>query len=364
MVERKIPISRPKLASFLELEPYLRRIDETQIYSNFGPMVLLLESQIATYLKLSPDNVATSANATIAIAGALQTVSESKLSFDRKIECPSWTFAATPSAVLQSGMTPHFVDVDQFTWQSFIPEGKNLGLHVLPFGAPYQNRDFKSSSFVEGLPLIIDAAASFASLKSFELPLNRPWIVIVSLHATKLLGSGEGAVIISNDTDWISEFRKWTNFGFWGSREAQIVGTNAKLSEYHAAVGLASLGKWEKNFEDLIQLTNACKRISNDLGVRTHPAMEKGYVSPYWIIRCDSSESRNHLENHLKIHNIETRRWWSEGCHKMPAFSNFAKDNLDTSETLAALTIGLPFYQDLSEFELERIHVQLEVALN
>ena len=87
-------------------------------------------------------------------------------------------------------------------------------------------------------------------------------------------------------------------------------------------------------------------------------------MSPYWVIRCESNELRNRLENQFKAHNIETRRWWSEGCHRMPAFMNFSKDNLDTSETLADVTIGLPFYQDLTEFELERIYIQLELVLN
>lgn len=364
METAKIPISRSSLPSFSELEPYLRSIDESRIYSNFGPLSISFEERIAAYLTLSPSQIATASNATVAITGAIQTSRSSDLNDEQQLSCPAWTFAATPCAILQSGRRPRFVDVTPSNWQSEIPTSSKPGVHVLPFGAPFKNRDFENVSSKHKTPLVIDAAASFATLKDFELPSTRDWIYVVSLHATKLLGAGEGAIVVSSNEDWIAEFKKWTNFGFWGSRNSQIVGTNAKLSEYHAAVGHATLNKWERTSRALFQLTENCIEISQDLELTMHPAMASGYVSPYWIVNFDSKQIRNRAEQKLSEMNIETRRWWSEGCHRMPAFLEYPTDELPVTQLIADNSLGLPFFPEINDSELDRIKNALRSTLS
>ena len=105
--------------------------------------------------------------------------------------------------------------------------------------------DFRSRT---GIPVIMDAAAGFDTAVLSPIP------TIVSLHATKALGCGEGGFVMSTDKELISRITGRSNFGFMSRREAMSVGTNAKMSEYHAAVGLSALDEWPKTRATLMKI--------------------------------------------------------------------------------------------------------------
>lgn len=337
-----------------QVMPYLQQIDETSIYSNFGPLVTEFENRIASLFGVSPDQVASCSNATQAITGLLQT----SQSLQSEICVPSWTFAATPLAVLSARCTPSFVDVNLDNWESNIPVGDELGVHVLAFGSDGSDSNL-ISSIPNSHPLIVDAAASFSSISNFKLPQNRSWAIVLSTHATKTLGSGEGGFVISNEVDWIKSFKAWSNFGFWGSRESTFQGTNAKMSEYHAAVGLASLDGWHSTRQLLSDLTNKCLGITEELKLTSHPSMKKGIPSNYWVIRLENHLNKLELLRTFDEANISHRDWWSQGAHRMPAFQQFNNAELPNTELLAETTIGLPFFIGMSNEQLDQIFTTL-----
>lgn len=354
-----IPVARPIMPITQELLPYLERIDASHVYSNFGPLVLQLESELSEYLSIPKANICTTSSATLAIAGLLATSGITK----RKIKTPSWTFTATPAAIHQSGFIPHFIDVDPLTWESDIPTGPEPGVHVLPFGASMVSALANERDGLE--PMIIDAAASFDSLNKLNLPTNRSWAIAVSLHATKLLGAGEGGFVYSNDREWIQRFKAWTNFGFAGQRNSILIGTNAKMSEYHAAVGLASLNKWDKNRLLINELQDECLAISHRLELNVHPSMRRREISPYWIVQLENHFVKQSVISSLEKHKIEFRNWWSAGAHLMPAYSNDPHDeSLAVTRNLAQSTLGLPFQLGLGDKELNRIEQALHTALS
>src|SRR5215217_9580196 len=106
---RSIPVMRPKLPIGERIAPYLRRIDEGRIYSNFGPLVRSLESRLAVRFGIPDEGVITVANATLGLGLALIAQHPEPGSL---CAVPAWTFAATPHAVTQAGLIPYFVDVD------------------------------------------------------------------------------------------------------------------------------------------------------------------------------------------------------------------------------------------------------------
>src|SRR5262249_51997649 len=109
---------------------------------------------------------------------------------------------------------------------------------VMPFGQRIDFEAWEEFRRHTGLPIVIDAAAGFDSLQVREIP------AVVSLHATKVIGIGEGGFVASRDPSIIREVQMRSNFGFDGNRDAMVAATNAKLSEYQAVIGLASIDAW------------------------------------------------------------------------------------------------------------------------
>ena len=351
-----IPMLIPAMPSTEDLLPYLQRIDQSKIYSNFGPLVNELELRLADYFSVDQANIATASNGTLALAAAIATAPAPA---DAEWYAPSWTFTATAAAALQVNKTIRFCDVDT-GWRASPAGGARFLIDVLAFG------DEADSSRFEDPPecLIIDAAASFDALQAVALPEAVCCGAIVSLHATKLVSTGEGGVFISNDPDWVQRFRRWTNFGMWGSRNSIDAGSNAKLSEYAAAVGLASLDKWPAvRFGWEISKHRSLERCRT-YGFKTAPAMQRNHVTPYWQVDFESAELADAVSVHFSEMNIETRKWWSRGCHEMPAYACVPQDDLAHTALIAATTLGLPCFPSMTDDQWSRIDAALTAVMH
>jgi dTDP-4-amino-4,6-dideoxygalactose transaminase len=185
------------------------------------------------------------------------------------------------------------------------------------------------------------------------------------MHATKLLAAGEGGIFISNNLEWVSRFKSWSNFGMLGNgdRTSYTLGINAKLSEYAAAVALASLEMWPRTREKVLNQSANAIALANSFGLPVSTAMKKGYATPYWIVSLSNANTKARLQNQLKNDAISYRNWWESGCHCMPAFEKVHHDQLDNTERLSNTTVGLPFHCFLTESDWQRISKSL-AAIN
>jgi dTDP-4-amino-4,6-dideoxygalactose transaminase len=307
----------------------------------------MLEERLATYLGFSRECVTTLSNATQAIQGAMV------VSGLHKWTIPAWTFAATAQAALSAGKQIDFEDVkSDWRLDAEVLAKNQCTIEVAPFGD-----DLKISNFLKVKELlIVDAAASIDALfKCGEKYKSEQVGFVISLHATKLMSAGEGGIFVSHNSDWVAEIRQWSNFGFTGaSRECAKVGTNAKMSEYNAAVALASLDRWNENREEFLRLIDWANHLSTSVGFKTHPAMEKGFVSPYWIINGSETQIQQ-LRESLELNRISHRMWWGKGLHRMPLFQDMARGEFRNTDKLANTTIGIPMHRNLTEENKERI---------
>jgi dTDP-4-amino-4,6-dideoxygalactose transaminase len=351
-----IPVMRPKLPVTERIAPYMRQIDGSRIYSNFGPLARSLESRLAARFGTPADGVASVANATLGLALALVAQHPKPGSL---CAIPAWTFAATPHAVTQAGLVPYFVDVDPGTWAldpetladelARAPGTVSAVMPVAPFGQPIDVARWDQFRERTGLAVVIDAAAGFDSLVAGRVPS------VVSLHATKVLGVGEGGCVVSHDVDMIDDLRARSNFGFFGSRESRVSSTNAKLSEYHAAIGLASLDEWDEARAEWMAVADA---YGNAFSALNRIQLQSGFGTSWIAATCivdiaDAGADR--VERALGAAKIETRRWWGHGAHDHPATRHMARTSLPVTEALARSTIGLPFYRDLELSAIKRI---------
>jgi dTDP-4-amino-4,6-dideoxygalactose transaminase len=352
----RIPIMRPKLPAAERLVEYLRRIDRSRFYSNFGPLVCALEERLAEHYRVSVGNVTTVANATqgLTLALAAQGVKAGAL-----CAMPAWTFVASAHAAVNAGLVPYFLDVDAETWAldpaavaeeiARAPAPVGAVMPVAPFGRPIDGTRWDSFRANTGLPVVIDAAAGFDSLVPGRTP------AVVSLHATKVLGTGEGGFVISTDPALVRRVRIASNFGIDPNRQAIVPATNAKMSEYHAAVGHAALDEWGDTRREWMAVASAYR---NAISGSNHICLQNGFgvswISSTCVLRVENGAALR-IEQKLADAGVETRRWWGKGAHAHPATARFPRTALPATEALAEATLAVPFHRDLSSREIGRI---------
>ncbi len=357
-----IPVARPRLPSAARILPYLREIDDAGWYSNHGPLTRRFQAGLAAHWGVLPTEVVLLSNATSALTLALLASGAAPGS---RCLMPSWTFAASAGAVRAAGLVPHFVDVRPDTWAPDPAEVRALAgqigagaiLIVSPFGAPLNLTAWDQVQAATGLPLVIDGAAAFDTLRAGgPMPAGRCPIA-VSLHATKVFGIGEGGALICRDAAWLERVRRLANFGFLGTRSAELTGVNAKLSEYAAAVGLAGLDTWR---DARGRWAAAARCYGQRLrGCEAAPGFDPGsagdWVSSTLNVLMPRDQAVDLDVETLAQQGISTLRWWGPGCHGQPAYRDCPRQPLPVTEDLAQRCTGLPFWQDLASDEIGRV---------
>jgi dTDP-4-amino-4,6-dideoxygalactose transaminase len=360
----RLPVLRPRLPSAADLAPYLAEIDQRRWYSNSGPLVTRLEEQLSRHLGFSGHGVVTTANATLGLTAALMA---RRVPAGSVCIVPSWTFVATPHAARAAGLIPWFIDVDRRTWAlnpdhvtdalKRIPRPVSSLIVVSPFGAPIDVQAWEHFEDRTGIAVIVDAAAAFDTTRLSHLPF------VVSLHATKILGAGEGGFIASTDSQFLERARAICNFGFQGSRHAMLAALNAKMSEYHAAVALASLAAWRETRQRHVRITDWYRRgVAHRDGVSLQPNYGHGWVSGTTSVLLPRG-ARERVLADLTLSGIETRQWWGEGCHHQPAFMDCPRSALPVTEELGSRVIGLPHFPDMQKRDVDAVLDSLSEAL-
>lgn len=352
----RVPVARPRMPQASALLPYLARIDASRTYSNFGPLVTELETRLADRLGVDADCLVTVANATAGLTLALRAAAES-----RSGVClmPSWTFVATAHAVTAAGFTPFLVDVDEASWAltpalaldavARIDAPVAAVMPVAPFGAPVDVAAWDRFTALTGIPVVLDAAAGHDTVRSGATPS------VVSLHATKILGAGEGGYVVCDRPDIIRTIKLRSNFGFNGSRDAEVAAFNAKMSEYHAAVGLASMDRYAADTADFRAVAQAYRgRLADHGDIQFQPDFGTHWCGSVIMARFVGGDQAE-VAAHLHAHGVDSRLWWGEGVHRHNAFRDAARLPLTVTERLGRETLGLPFYVDMDEGDVAHV---------
>lgn len=361
----RIPAMIPLLPKLEAYRSYLEEIDANRWYSNFGPLAEELARRLAHHYRIERPQICLAANATLALAALLQEYSAGRAS--ARCLMPSWTFAATAHAACLAGLQPKFVDVDPHTGQ-LTPELAAEALDptiaavvvVSPFGSCVAPAPWERFAAAHGVGVAIDAAAAFDTVVPSLVPS------VVSLHATKPVSAGEGAFILCREEALIERTRRRTNFGFDAQRRSNFVGMNAKLSEYGAAIALAALDQWPDARAKLMSKGALYASRLAPLGVSLQPGWADTWIGTTLNVRIDDAidVAAAELSSKLAHDGIDARQWWGVGCHRQTAFACFAGNPLPNTESWVAKTLGLPFYVDLEERDMNEVVSRLSALLD
>ncbi len=352
-----IPVARPRLPAAQSVLPYLQQIAANAWYTNHGPLARRFQARLAEHWGLQTAEVALLSNATSALT---LTLLASGARPGSTCLMPSWTFVASAGAVSAAGLVPHFVDICPATWAPDPAEIQRLASHhsvgailiVAPFGAPIDLAAWDAVQRATGVPVIIDAAAAFDTLRAGGPMTVGNCPLIVSLHATKVFGIGEGGALLSRDQELNGRVRALAQFGFSGTRESILPGVNAKISEYTAAIGLAGLDRWR---EMRARWESVTRRYASLLptALMVPPQFGKSWVSSTLNVIWPNDQPS--LGKDLATHGVATLPWWGAGCHAQPAFRHCRSETLSVTELYAPRSTGLPFWPDLSVSEIHHV---------
>ncbi|OYP32363.1 DegT/DnrJ/EryC1/StrS family aminotransferase [Rhodopirellula sp. MGV] len=361
--QRMLHVGAPNVGDRKRFNQLVDEIFERRWFTNNGCVVQELESQLKDYLGVK--HCIAVCNATVGLQLACHA-----LDLSGQVIVPSFTFAATPHAAQWEGLTPIFADIDPKT-HSISPESISekitaetsaiMGVHV--WGIPCDTEAIAQIASDHKLAVIYDAAHAFGSCHQGKMIGNFGNCEVFSFHATKFFNTFEGGAIATNDDELAERLQLMRNFGFAGMDEVIHLGTNAKMPEICAAMGLSLLPMLDE-----IQSANRYKHslyqahLETVDGIRflTYDHVEKTNWQ-YVVIEIDAQrrgETRDQVMQRLHENNVRARRYFFPGCHRMEPYRSqpFNQDLvLPHTETACQQVICLPTGSDIDEQDIERV---------
>jgi dTDP-4-amino-4,6-dideoxygalactose transaminase len=345
----------------------LRQIDARRWYTNGGVLCKQFEDALATLVagaSAPAQHCVTTSSGTAALEVALSCLNLPPRS---RVLVPTYTFPATANAVVRTGHVPVLSDVCPRQW-TLTPSMARAALEreridaVMPvavFGARLPVAAWDAFSATTGVPVLIDAAAALGAIEG-----GARVVVAYSLHATKPLGIGEGGVIASANADFATRARRMVNHGFQGGL-VTVAGTNARLSEYAAAIGLAQLARWPRVLARRRALWNRYRALLADVpGVALQDGVDD---DPPAVLTLRTSIGADALAASLATQCIETRRWYAPPLHAHPAYAHVphaaSAGAFEVAEDVARHAIGVPFHAHLTPDDVDRVVRTLAATL-
>lgn len=361
MREPLIPVGRPLLPSADAVARYLARLDRSRWYTNHGELVRLFETRLTALFGVPAARTVSAASGTAALSGAILAAAGRATPTRPLCLCAGYTFVASAFAAEQCGYQVHFVNVDERSWaidaealsRHPLLERAGLVLVTAPYGRRHSQAAWAAFRARTGVPVVIDAAASIEALADGGGDLIGGVPVVLSLHATKAFAIGEGGAIVTDDPAFARAAVAALNFGFDDAREATGPGLNGKMSEYHAAVGLAELDGWSVKRADLNRVAARYRAAVKTRGLRLHTAPEVG--SCYALFEAENAAQAQAAQTSLQDGGIDYRLWYGLGLHRERYFHAHSRDALPAVEALAPRLIGLPVAPDLADDAVDRI---------
>jgi dTDP-4-amino-4,6-dideoxygalactose transaminase len=370
-----IRLQHPEPPAPQDIFKYYDLAREAAFYSNGGPCATLLSEHLGYYL--GSDTIAIPVgNCTVGLMVALRGACGAPAGTRRRIITPSYTFTATACAISWAGFEPVFVDVETDGWHidpaaledALDNYGETVAgvLACATFGTPpasVQRSAWRSACERRGLPLLVDSAPGFGATDDQGRPLGGLGDTeIFSFHATKPFAVGEGGLIATSDAELAERIGRLINFGLEpGSRASVDIGINAKMSELHAAAGLAMLDR----IDDVVRRRRLNAQRLHQAIADLPYGLQAGSDRSTWQIfhlLAPTPEIRDRCLELAPQHAIEIRTMHAPVLHLQPAFAGAEHGPLPVTESLGERALALPMANQLPEDAYERIPALLRAA--
>lgn len=346
--QESVRVGRPNIGDRARLIARIQESLDTRWLTNDGPYVRQLEREVVALTGVK--HCIAVCNATVGLEIAIRATG-----MHGAVIVPSFTFVASPHALQWLGIRPVFADVDPdrhtldpAAVERAIGPGVTgiLGVHL--WGRACDTEGLEAVARRHRLRLVYDAAHAFGCSHRGRMVGNFGSAEVFSFHATKFVNSFEGGAVVTNDDAVGAAARMMRNFGLAEPDVTQYVGTNGKMSEIAAAMGLTSL----EALDEIVKVNQRNHRAYGDGLAGLHGVRVIGYDDSercnfqYVVTEIDGDRAgltRDELQQVLAEENVVARRYFSPGCHRMePYRSQGPAVTLPNTEHLADRVLCFP----------------------
>lgn len=345
----KLHVGRPNIGNRQRLLERINDILDHRWLTNNGPYVREFEQRLAEMIGVR--HCIAMCNGTVALEIAMRA-----LGLKGDVIVPSFTFIATAHALQWQEITPVFCDVDPETHNldpalvelSITPHTTGIvGVHI--WGRPCDVDRLEWIARKYQLKLMFDAAHAFGCSHQGRMIGALGHCEVFSFHATKFMNTFEGGAVATNDDELAKKIRLMKNFGFAGFDNVIYIGTNGKMNEVSAAMGLTALDSLDEVIAVNRRNYEQYRRELGDLaGLKmvTYDSAEKNnYQYVIFEVQEHLGLSRDELVRLLHAENVIARRYFTPGCHRMEPYRTQypqAGLRLPRTEALANSVFSLP----------------------
>jgi dTDP-4-amino-4,6-dideoxygalactose transaminase len=363
----RIPFLRPNPPKLSRQSAALAEIEESGIFSNYGPVNTRLEERFSRAFFRSEQSCVTVANATVGLMLAIkQAVGWNPRR--RYALMPSFTFAAAAQAALWCGLTPLFCDVDAETWLPAADAENDLlaqyggDIAVLVPNATFGNcldlARYDRIASSHGIPVVVDAAAALGSLdgagEAFGIGSKHP--LIFSMHATKAFATAEGGLVYCADQQLLATIRAMGNFGFGEPRTATMPGLNAKMSEVSALLGLIKLSEFEAIARHRHALFEFYRTALPEFTFQKMTGRRTAHQFVSVLVPESHSGRVDEVIQALHSHGIGAGRYFVPHLAAQPFFQqSCVAGALPVTESLVRRVVALPVSDSLTEADIASV---------
>jgi dTDP-4-amino-4,6-dideoxygalactose transaminase len=367
--EESLHVGRPNVGDRQRLLARLNDSLDRRWLTNNGPYVQEFERRLAETVGVK--HCIAVCNATVALEIVIMA-----LGLTGEVVVPAFTFIATAHALQWQGIKPVFCDVDPRTHNLSPAQVERvvtphttgvIGVHL--WGRPCEVEALTDIANAFNLKLIFDAAHAFACTYRGRMIGGFGDAEVFSFHATKVLNAFEGGAVATNNDELAAKVRSMRNFGFAGYDEVIDLGTNGKMNEASAAMGLTSLESLKKfiainrsNYEQYLHQLQGVTGIQ----LLAYDASEECNYQ-YVVIEIGEAAhiSRDELQEVLWAENILARRYFYPGCHRMEPYSLRSPMilRLPGTEFLVTRVLSLPTGTAVGHREISRICKIIRLAV-
>ena len=363
-----VPLIRPNPPRLSQAADRLRVIEESGIFSNFGPANTAFEQDMVARMFGGEGGCMTVCNATIGLMLAVQQAIGGRPTGTKYALMPSFTFAAAAHAAMWCGLTPLFCDIDPATWTSCPEHEERLIAHygadiavVMPyatFGFDLDLSRYTALTARHGIPVVVDAAASLGTVSADGRGYGAGFrgLIVYSMHATKSFSTGEGGVIYSADPAAIATLRQMCNFGFGKPRNATMPGLNAKLSEVGALLAHLRLGENDAMIAHRSALMQGYRDALPELAFQTQRPGEQAHQFAPGLLPRALAPHRAEIMASLARRGIGCATYFSPHVLQQDYFAGFTLGGaLPVSDDVGARIISLPLFDSMTAHDLVEV---------
>jgi dTDP-4-amino-4,6-dideoxygalactose transaminase len=359
---RHVPFLRPFVPPYAGVE---RRFHASYAAGTFtkGPELVRFENATAAYLGVA--EVVAVSSCTLGL-----TLVYRALGLAGEVIVPSFTFMASASSIVWAGGEPVFVDIDRETWlvdleriEAAITPRTTAIVAVHLYGAPAPVEELEALASRTGLRLVFDAAHGFGALHDGHRLGGGGDAEVFSMSPTKLLVTGEGGVVATNDPDLAEELRVLREYGNPGDYDSRSVGVNARLPEIAAIMGDEGLSVLESNAVGRSAIAARYAHHLRDIpGIRVQriDARDRSSYKDFSIVVIpeEFGATRDELVEHLAALGIETRNYYVPPVHRQRAYRDTGSRFdalLPVTDWISARVTSLPIWTGLADEDVDYV---------